>query len=1481
MSANPEANGTKDADNQKPYNISPPERKEQPKLVITKKEYPTYDKEITSYATFIEALNVTEKRFEMKKLDDLLNLLKEFKNILYEKFYDDNMDAMAIYNEIITFINKYNFNSGVNQVFIKNIKTSFVGMIFLLNLPFKAFKLGKSLFKMAFIKRSIQGKDFPTFLPIIEQYKTFIYDNSPVMSFQCVTGSGKTRCVPFLLAIRSAIERLRYPFIIMTQPGKSIVQDKLIDFKNYFSEEDVIIKTEVEEIIDLLDQDDQDKPIVCIMSPIKLLELLKYREDLHEKTRFVLDEVHERPIYLDVLISTISQTCDANRSLQIVMMTATPDIYINNCFECGVKEFSIKEETMYKVDTYEYHVEKSKDISAGIVMNLLDILQSMDLNRVDPGHILIFTSGNSRIREIISILRNEFFRYFNQLSRVRLVTNVEQKLLSKEEFYANVQTICPDPSKLYVIPIPYASYLSEDQKFVAKYNIDGYPNIIKVVIATDAIESSVTIDDLYAVIDGGICNAPEFDPMTGLTSLHEVPISVQSQQQRKGRVGRVRPGRFISVDVYGSEHPYYSTPVILNTDISGAIIDLRYIGYEFENINNLPNPIDQRVIDKTIRDLVNCGALENDTHNLTDAGIEIKNLYPISPLMAASILMMKEKYNPGIDFEHSQEYTQLLACLILLIAGENIIVETTNPFFVDCFCDDSDLVTVIRSLFKFRKMKGKEKDQATQCGFNQKSITNVFGKIREYAKKLDIDYDDQKDMEFWESFEHYFVSIDFMKFVSFFVVKCISKNFPEWISTHQVKFNMIYNVLENPMISYFGGKDLKFDKYETLIEFPQRIGATKLVIPKSGFVWSIIRNTTTRKIYGQYIHKFGNETVQIQSIPIEDYMDNEMFLYFMELYIEPSVSKYVAFGKGKYFGKNSKIHFFTTVVNNIHYVNFQPEDRFVNIKSIDSIITFMKSFIKVAQSSVVVPSPSGDFFCMISKDNSNEITTNVVTKNTKYAFDVVGNNYLFTLSRDFKIVENYFGNLIFVFEDPSRTDKIDPFDFHFWMMYDSRCFSHSFPKNFFKTLPKNQYNEIPLPKCVLCKVVQKHSIESAALHKTCARIGKQNIRIKKNEALLQFIERMTNLVISDSLLESEFKLFLFNGQKIMRDDSKTPLYEITVNCPQYLIPKLELTKKEETEKKEEKEKESEFVKIMNIILNKFGRIILRSEVGERKAVVEIISSQFAAAFINEIDFSFLRRENSQFNLPSNIPNQMIKSGLVIEPLMAWFKENKFDIKISESGFVGPSRVVYKANKLFEKSPPVFQFTSLDISFKYDIKMLDNYVKKYNSEYNFEHQQYKLYDRILIIPNGVPMIDLTKFISENSNIEIICSCSNPVISRYPLYIDGSQPKHFCVNCMRKSLQQATNSDNCKTLEIIHDLRIPFGRLINTLNKEDSLRSSVKNYLNKIATKSFKECQELISCPVHPDRMFVAEDGAKCTYPGCKKVYMSSEKNWIDE
>ena len=102
----------------------------------------------------------------------------------------------------------------------------------------------------------------------------------------------------------------------------------------------------------------------------------------------------------------------------------------------------------------------------------------------------------------------------------------------------------------------------------------------KVVLATTIAETSLTIQGIGVVIDGGWSRQPRFDPAKGLPRLETVRVSVAAAEQRAGRAGRLGPGvcyRLWSRHTQRHLLPF-TPPEITVTDLASLALELALWG---------------------------------------------------------------------------------------------------------------------------------------------------------------------------------------------------------------------------------------------------------------------------------------------------------------------------------------------------------------------------------------------------------------------------------------------------------------------------------------------------------------------------------------------------------------------------------------------------------------------------------------------------------------------------------------------------------------------------------------------------------------------------------------------------------------------------------------------------------------------------------------------------------------------------------------
>ena len=165
------------------------------------------------------------------------------------------------------------------------------------------------------------------------------------------------------------------------------------------------------------------------------------------------------------------------------------------------------------------------------------------------------------------------------------------------------------------------------------------PGCRKVVIATNIAETSITIDQIYYVIDPGFVKQNAFDPKLGMDSLVVTPISQAQAKQRAGRAGRTGPGkcyRLYTEAAFQSEMLPTSIPEIQRQNLSHTILMLKAM-----DINDLlhfdfMDPPPTNTMLTALEELYALSALD-DEGLLTRLGRKMAD-FPMEPALAKVLI---------------------------------------------------------------------------------------------------------------------------------------------------------------------------------------------------------------------------------------------------------------------------------------------------------------------------------------------------------------------------------------------------------------------------------------------------------------------------------------------------------------------------------------------------------------------------------------------------------------------------------------------------------------------------------------------------------------------------------------------------------------------------------------------------------------------------------------------------------------------------
>lgn len=152
-----------------------------------------------------------------------------------------------------------------------------------------------------------------------------------------------------------------------------------------------------------------------------------------------------------------------------------------------------------------------------------------------------------------------------------------------------------------------AGALSTDEQDLAL--APSPPGRRRVVLSTDIAETSLTVEGVRVVVDGGLARSPRFDSRTGMTRLTTVSISRDSADQRAGRAGRTEPGiayRLWSRMEHGAR-PAHRAAEITQVDLAGLVLELAAWGHADVPLLDPPPDKARRAAVELLQDL---GALD-------------------------------------------------------------------------------------------------------------------------------------------------------------------------------------------------------------------------------------------------------------------------------------------------------------------------------------------------------------------------------------------------------------------------------------------------------------------------------------------------------------------------------------------------------------------------------------------------------------------------------------------------------------------------------------------------------------------------------------------------------------------------------------------------------------------------------------------------------------------------------------------------------
>lgn len=325
----------------------------------------------------------------------------------------------------------------------------------------------------------------------------------------------------------------------------------------------------------------------------------------------LVDEAHERNLNIDFLLGLLKdiqpkRLAKGLKEMKILVTSATVDaskfseFFADlNLVDGQVLPIPIINVSgrLYPVDIFYKPLESREDIFKKIA----GIIRGIERDKL--GDVLIFLPGEAEI--------------FATIEEIEHMTT----------------------EKVVCLPLYSRLPMAEQERIYG--NFEGK---MKVVVATNIAETSLTVPGIKYVIDSGLARMTDFNFRTGIGSLEVREISQASAIQRAGRAGRVEPGvcyRLYEEENF-AEREKYTKPEILRSDLSSVVLHMRLIGIPDVTKFSFIDAPEPKAFRNAVVNLIELGAMKENM-DLTELGVKMAHL-PLEPRISA-MLLAAERYD--------------------------------------------------------------------------------------------------------------------------------------------------------------------------------------------------------------------------------------------------------------------------------------------------------------------------------------------------------------------------------------------------------------------------------------------------------------------------------------------------------------------------------------------------------------------------------------------------------------------------------------------------------------------------------------------------------------------------------------------------------------------------------------------------------------------------------------------------------------------
>ena len=258
--------------------------------------------------------------------------------------------------------------------------------------------------------------------------------------------------------------------------------------------------------------------------------LANHPERFSDVSHLIIDEVHERSVDTDILCLLCRRLLKINHRIRLILMSATLAAALYQDYfdvpqppiKVGARRFPVKE------------------------VYLEDLAQVVNLSKSDSGKVSSLVAKCDQLRAKQAPPASYMEAVFSIVAKVAMtVGEAGTSVLIFVPGMNEIEQITESIEALFVHGIEFNCFpIHSDIPFEDQLGVfqKTKPNEVKVVIATNAAESSVTLPDVDNVICLGLCKQIVYNEASHRQMLLPTWISQASATQRAGRTGRVRPG---------------------------------------------------------------------------------------------------------------------------------------------------------------------------------------------------------------------------------------------------------------------------------------------------------------------------------------------------------------------------------------------------------------------------------------------------------------------------------------------------------------------------------------------------------------------------------------------------------------------------------------------------------------------------------------------------------------------------------------------------------------------------------------------------------------------------------------------------------------------------------------------------------------------------------------------------------------------------